>query len=49
LKITVFLKYGLIGLATTVSAYFITSFLIQFFMLERKMSRKLSETKGNDC
>jgi putative peptidoglycan lipid II flippase len=49
LKITVFLKYGLIGLATTVSAYFITSFLIQFFMLERKMSRKLSETTGNDC
>jgi putative peptidoglycan lipid II flippase len=39
LKIVVFLRYGLIGLAATVSAYFLINFLIQFFMLEREVSR----------
>jgi peptidoglycan biosynthesis protein MviN/MurJ (putative lipid II flippase) len=43
LKIAVFLSYGLIGLAATVSAYFVASFLVQFLMLEREMSRKLSQ------
>jgi putative peptidoglycan lipid II flippase len=42
LKITVFMKYGLVGLALTVSAYFVTNFLIQLFMLEREVSRKIS-------
>ncbi|HEV2707312.1 MAG TPA: lipid II flippase MurJ [Pyrinomonadaceae bacterium] len=46
LKIMVFLSYGLIGLAVTVSAYFIANFLIQFFMLEREVSRKLSRSAG---
>lgn len=46
LKIAVFLRYGLTGLAVTVSAYFIVNFLIQFFMLEREVSRKLSHADG---
>lgn len=41
LKIAIFLRYGLLGLAVTVSAYFVANFLIQFFMLEREVSRKL--------
>ena len=46
LKIAIFLRYGLIGLAATVSAYFVANFLIQFLMLEREVSRKLSGTAG---
>jgi peptidoglycan biosynthesis protein MviN/MurJ (putative lipid II flippase) len=40
LKIAVFLSYGLMGLAVTMSAYFVISFLVQFVMLEREVSRK---------
>jgi peptidoglycan biosynthesis protein MviN/MurJ (putative lipid II flippase) len=46
LKIAIFLRYGLIGLAVTVSAYFVANFLIQFFTLEREVSRKLSGGAG---
>ena len=46
LKIAVFFRYGLIGLAATVSAYFILNFLIQFYMLEREVSRKISQADG---
>lgn len=42
LKIAVFLRYGLIGLAVTMSAYFVTNFLAQFVMLEGAVSRRLS-------
>ncbi len=42
LKVAIFLRYGLIGLAVTMSAYFIATFLIQFFMLESEVSRHLS-------
>lgn len=48
LKIAIFLKYGLIGLAVTVSTYFVANFLIQFFMLERDVSRKLSGISTRD-
>lgn len=41
LKIAVFLVCGLVGLAAAVSAYFVTNFLVQFFMLEREVARKL--------
>ncbi|MCA1616327.1 MAG: virulence factor MviN [Acidobacteria bacterium] len=41
LKIAVFLVYGLVGLAATMSVYFVANFLIQFVMLEREVSRKL--------
>ena len=44
LKIAVFLGYGLIGLAVTMSAYFVINFLAQLVVLECEMSRRLSET-----
>jgi putative peptidoglycan lipid II flippase len=44
LKIAVFLSYGLMGLAVTMSAYFVISFLVQFVMLEGEVSRRLSRT-----
>ena len=44
LKIAVFLRYGLMGLAATMSAYFVISFLVQFVMLEGEVSRRLSRT-----
>ena len=44
LKIAVFLGYGLIGLAITMSAYFVVSFLVQFVMLEGEMSGRLKRT-----
>jgi putative peptidoglycan lipid II flippase len=40
-KIVMFLKYGVVGLAITVSAYCLTNFLVQFLMLERDLARKL--------
>jgi putative peptidoglycan lipid II flippase len=46
LKIAVFLRYGLVGLAVTVSAYFVTNFLIQLFVLEVEVARKLSVRAG---
>jgi putative peptidoglycan lipid II flippase len=49
LKIAVFLTYGLMGLAVTMSAYFVISFLVQFVMLEGEVSRKLARTTdGSD-
>lgn len=42
LKIAAFLSYGLLGLATTISAYFVVNFLIQFIMLELEVSRRVS-------
>lgn len=44
LKIVVFLRYGLFGLALTMSAYFIANFLAQFLILEGDVSRKVSRT-----
>lgn len=46
LKIVVFLSYGLMGLAVTMSAYFVVSFLVQFVMLEGEVSRRLLRTTG---
>ena len=40
-KIIMFLKYGVVGLGITVSAYCLTNFLVQFVMLERDVARKL--------
>lgn len=48
LKIAVFLKYGLIGLALTVSTYFVANFLIQFLMLEHEVARKLSRVAAEE-
>jgi putative peptidoglycan lipid II flippase len=44
LKIAVFLSYGLMGLAVTMSAYFVVSSLVQFVMLEGDVSRRLPRT-----
>ena len=41
LKIVVFLRYGLLALAVTMSAYFVASFLIQLIVLERSVQRHL--------
>lgn len=41
LKVLVFLRYGLIGLAATMSIYFVVSFLIQFLVLEKAVRRHL--------
>lgn len=41
LKVAVFLSYGLLGLAVTMSAYFVVSFLVQLVMLEGEVSRRL--------
>jgi peptidoglycan biosynthesis protein MviN/MurJ (putative lipid II flippase) len=43
LKIGVFLGYGLIGLAVTMSAYFVINFVAQLVLLEGAVSRRLSE------
>ncbi|HEX8685357.1 MAG TPA: lipid II flippase MurJ, partial [Pyrinomonadaceae bacterium] len=43
LKIAVFLGYGLLGLAVTMSAYFLLNFLAQLVLLEGAVSRRLSE------
>lgn len=43
LKIAVFLSHGLIGLAVTISTYFVVNFLAQFVLLERAVSRRISE------
>lgn len=40
LKVAVFLRYGLIGLAVTMSAYFVANFLAQFILLEGAVSRR---------
>lgn len=42
LKAAVFLKYGLIGMAVTMSAYFVANFAAQFLFLGRAVSRKAS-------
>ena len=44
LKIAVFLSYGLMGLAVTMSAYFVINFLVQLVMLEGEVARKLSRS-----
>lgn len=44
LKIAVFLSHGLMGLAVTMSTYFVISFLVQFVILEGEVSRRLSRT-----
>jgi len=48
LKIAVFISYGLIGLAVTMSAYFVINFLVQFIMLEREVSRRGCVSKARD-
>jgi len=40
-KIIMFLKYGVVGLGITVSAYCLTNFMVQFLLLERDVARKL--------
>lgn len=44
LKIAVFIGYGLVGLAVTMSAYCVINFLAQFLLLERAVSSRLSRT-----
>jgi putative peptidoglycan lipid II flippase len=44
LKIAVFLGYGLVGLAVTMSAYCVINFLAQFALLEGAVARRLSQT-----
>lgn len=44
LKIVVFLSYGLMGLAVTMSAYFVVSSFMQFVMLEGEVSRRIPRT-----
>ena len=34
--------YGLIGLAVTMSSFFVVNFLAQLFLLEREVSRRLA-------
>ena len=41
LKIAVFLRYGLVGLAVTMSAYCVVNFLAQLILLEGAVSRRL--------
>lgn len=43
LKVAVFLGYGIIGLAVTMSAFFVVNFIAQLFLLECEISRRLSE------
>jgi len=40
LKIVAFYKFGIIGMAIAMSAYFLTNALVQFLMLRKDMSRK---------
>jgi putative peptidoglycan lipid II flippase len=40
LKVIIFLRYGLIGLAVTTSIYFVTNFVLQLFILERTIARR---------
>jgi peptidoglycan biosynthesis protein MviN/MurJ (putative lipid II flippase) len=42
LKIAVFLSYGLVGLAVTMSTYCVINFIAQFALLEGAVSRRLS-------
>jgi peptidoglycan biosynthesis protein MviN/MurJ (putative lipid II flippase) len=44
LKIAVFLRYGLMGLAVTMSAHYVVGSLVQFVMLEGEVSRRLPLT-----
>jgi peptidoglycan biosynthesis protein MviN/MurJ (putative lipid II flippase) len=43
LKILVFLRYGLVGLALTMSAYFVANFCAQLVLLEGEVARRLSD------
>ena len=45
-KIIMFLRYGVVGLGITVSAYCLTNFLVQFVMLERDVTRKLENRQA---
>lgn len=47
LKILIFLRYGLAGLAITTSLYFVTIFLIQFLTLEKAVQRQLGRAAGH--
>ena len=42
LKVLAFFRYGVAGLAVTMSAYFVTNFLAQFLILGKAVSRKAS-------
>lgn len=44
LKVLVFLHYGLVGLALTMSTFFVVNFFVQLLLLESKVSRRLSES-----
>ncbi|HKO43807.1 MAG TPA: lipid II flippase MurJ [Pyrinomonadaceae bacterium] len=44
-KIVMFLRYGVVGLGITVSAYCLTNFLVQLVMLERDVARKLENRR----
>jgi peptidoglycan biosynthesis protein MviN/MurJ (putative lipid II flippase) len=49
LKIAVFLSYGLVGLAVTMSTYCVINFLAQFALLEGAVSRRLSGTPAGSA
>jgi peptidoglycan biosynthesis protein MviN/MurJ (putative lipid II flippase) len=42
LKMAVTFRYGLIGLALTMSGYSVANFIVQFLILEKAISQKLS-------
>jgi peptidoglycan biosynthesis protein MviN/MurJ (putative lipid II flippase) len=48
LKVAVFLRYGLVGLAVTTSAYFVVNALVQLLMLEAGVSRLVSSEAPAD-
>ena len=47
LKVAAFLMYGVVGLASTMSAYALTTAGIQFFSLRRKMAVETSQPREN--
>jgi putative peptidoglycan lipid II flippase len=44
LKIAAFFRYGILGLAITMSAYSLTNFLVQFFALGPRLRRTVGQT-----
>jgi putative peptidoglycan lipid II flippase len=47
-KIAAFLQFGLVGLAISVSAYFVSSFAIQYFVLESRLRTQILAGAGDD-
>jgi len=45
IKILAFIKFGLIGLAVSMSSYFLTNSVSQFWLLRRKLESKAFSTR----